>query len=69
MLGLANPPVLALAVTLFGSSFVDMLSLFQADEQTEAIVMIGEIGGTAEEEAAVYIKQHVTKPVVAYIAG
>ena len=52
-----------------GSSFVDMLSLFQADEQTEAIVMIGEIGGTAEEEAAVYIKQHVTKPVVAYIAG
>lgn len=52
-----------------GSSFVDMLELFQADEQTEAIVMIGEIGGSAEEEAAVYIKQHVTKPVVAYIAG
>lgn len=52
-----------------GSSFVDMLELFQADEQTEAIVMIGEIGGSAEEEAAAYIKQHVTKPVVAYIAG
>ena len=52
-----------------GSSFVDMLELFEQDEQTEAIVMIGEIGGTAEEEAAVYIKQRVTKPVVAYIAG
>lgn len=52
-----------------GSSFVDMLELFQVDEQTEAIVMIGEIGGSAEEEAAAYIKQHVTKPVVAYIAG
>ncbi len=52
-----------------GSSFVDMLELFQQDEQTEAIVMIGEIGGSAEEEAAAYIKQHVTKPVVAYIAG
>lgn len=52
-----------------GSSFVDMLELFQVDEQTEAIVMIGEIGGSAEEEAAAYIKQYVTKPVVAYIAG
>lgn len=52
-----------------GSSFVDMLELFQADPQTEAIVMIGEIGGSAEEEAAEYIKEHVTKPVVAYIAG
>lgn len=52
-----------------GSSFIDMLELFQADPQTEAIVMIGEIGGSAEEEAADYIKQHVTKPVVAYIAG
>ncbi|MBS7326455.1 MAG: succinate--CoA ligase subunit alpha [Thiopseudomonas sp.] len=52
-----------------GSSFVDMLQLFQADPQTEAIVMIGEIGGSAEEEAADYIRQHVTKPVVAYIAG
>ena len=46
-----------------------MLKLFQADPATEAIVMIGEIGGTAEEEAAAFIKAHVTKPVVAYIAG
>ena len=52
-----------------GSNFVDMLKLFQADPATEAIVMIGEIGGTAEEEAATFIKAHVTKPVVAYIAG
>lgn len=52
-----------------GSSFIDIISLFQEDPQTEAIVMIGEIGGTAEEEAADYIRQHVTKPVVAYIAG
>lgn len=52
-----------------GSSFIDILELFQQDEQTEAIAMIGEIGGTAEEEAAAYIKEHVTKPVVAYIAG
>ena len=52
-----------------GSSFIDMLSLFEADEKTEAIVMIGEIGGTAEEEAADYIKSHVSKPVVSYIAG
>lgn len=52
-----------------GSSFVDILRLFQADPQTEAIVMIGEIGGTAEEEAADFIKAHVTKPVVSYIAG
>ncbi|WP_370549696.1 succinate--CoA ligase subunit alpha [Edwardsiella tarda] len=52
-----------------GSSFIDILALFQADPKTDAIVMIGEIGGNAEEEAAAYIKQHVTKPVVAYIAG
>lgn len=52
-----------------GSSFIDMLKLFQADPKTEAIVMIGEIGGTAEEEAARFIKANVTKPVVAYIAG
>ncbi|HGJ5875712.1 MAG TPA: succinate--CoA ligase subunit alpha [Arsenophonus sp.] len=52
-----------------GSNFIDILKLFQADPQTEAIVIIGEIGGTAEEEAAAYIKQHITKPVVAYIAG
>jgi succinyl-CoA synthetase alpha subunit len=52
-----------------GSSFIDILALFQADPETEAIVMIGEIGGTAEEEAAAFIKAHVTKPVVSYIAG
>jgi len=52
-----------------GSTFVDILRLFQADPQTEAIVMIGEIGGSAEEEAAAYIKAEVSKPVVAYIAG
>ncbi|HEX4188392.1 MAG TPA: succinate--CoA ligase subunit alpha [Solirubrobacteraceae bacterium] len=52
-----------------GSSFVDVLELFQADEQTELIVLSGEIGGSAEEEAADYIATSVTKPVVAYIAG
>ena len=52
-----------------GSNFIDILELFENDEQTEAIVMIGEIGGTAEEEAAAYIKAEVAKPVVAYIAG
>ncbi len=52
-----------------GTSFVDVLAAFQADDETQAIVMIGEIGGTAEEEAAEFIKSNVTKPVVAYIAG
>ena len=52
-----------------GSSFVDVIELFEADEQTELIVLSGEIGGSAEEEAADYIAAHVTKPVVAYIAG
>ena len=52
-----------------GSNFIDILGMFESDLGTEAIVMIGEIGGTAEEEAAAFIKQHVSKPVVAYIAG
>jgi succinyl-CoA synthetase alpha subunit len=52
-----------------GSNFIDILALFEKDDQTEAIVMIGEIGGTAEEEAAAYIKKYVRKPVVSYIAG
>jgi succinyl-CoA synthetase alpha subunit len=52
-----------------GSSFVDVIELFEADEQTELIVLSGEIGGSAEEEAAEYIAAHVQKPVVAYIAG
>jgi succinyl-CoA synthetase alpha subunit len=52
-----------------GSSFVDVLELFSADEQTELVVLSGEIGGSAEEEAAEYIAAHMTKPVVAYIAG
>ena len=52
-----------------GSHFIDVLELFENDPATEAIVMVGEIGGTAEEEAAAYIKANVTKPVVGYIAG
>ncbi len=52
-----------------GLDFIDCLALFQADHQTEAIVLVGEIGGTAEEEAAEYIRAHVRKPVAAYVAG
>ena len=52
-----------------GSSFIDILELFEADDLTDAIVMVGEIGGSAEEEAAEFISQNVTKPVVSYIAG
>lgn len=60
--GLGGDPIV-------GTSFIDLLEQFQADDETEAILMIGEIGGTAEEEAAAYIQQHVTKPVAAFIAG
>lgn len=52
-----------------GTSFIDVLAEFEQDDRTEAIVMVGEIGGTAEEEAAEFIKANVTKPVVSYIAG
>lgn len=52
-----------------GTNFIDILKLFERDRQTRRIVLVGEIGGTAEEEAAEYIKKNVTKPVVAYIAG
>jgi len=60
--GLGGDPIV-------GTSFIDLLEMFQADGGTEAIMMMGEIGGTAEEEAAAYIKQNVTKPVAAFIAG
>ena len=54
---------------LIGTSFIDALAMFQADPGTSAIVMIGEIGGTAEQEAAEYIREHVNKPVVGYVVG
>jgi len=54
---------------LAGSTFVDILTLFQADEDTRAVVLIGEIGGTMEQEAAEFISRHVTKPVVTFVAG
>jgi succinyl-CoA synthetase alpha subunit len=60
--GLGGDPIV-------GTTFIDCLKLFQDDPQTEAILMMGEIGGTAEEEAAAYVKAHVTKPVAAFIAG
>ena len=60
--GLGGDPIV-------GSSFIDLLKLFEADDDTEAILMMGEIGGTAEEEAARFVKSHVTKPVAAFIAG
>jgi succinyl-CoA synthetase alpha subunit len=60
--GLGGDPIV-------GTSFIDLLAAFQADDQTEAILMIGEIGGTAEEQAAEFVKEQVTKPVAAFIAG
>jgi succinyl-CoA synthetase alpha subunit len=61
-IGLGGDPIV-------GTSFIDLFQRFEQDPQTEAILMIGEIGGTAEEEAAAYVKEHVTKPVAAFIAG
>ncbi len=60
--GIGGDPVI-------GTSFVDALALFEADPETRAVVMIGEIGGNAEETAALFVKEHMTKPVVAFIAG
>jgi len=54
---------------IHGMDFIDVLTLFEADDQTEGVVMIGEIGGSDEEHAAEYIREHVSKPVVAFIAG
>ena len=54
---------------LVGSSFINILELFEQDDDTHAILMMGEIGGSAEEEAAAYVKEHITKPVAAFIAG
>jgi succinyl-CoA synthetase alpha subunit len=61
-IGLGGDPIV-------GTNFIDLFQRFEKDPQTEAILMIGEIGGTAEEEAAAYVKKHVTKPVAAFIAG
>ena len=60
--GLGGDPIV-------GTSFIDCLQMFQDDDETEAILMMGEIGGTAEEEAAAYVEEHITKPVAAFIAG
>ena len=60
--GLGGDPIV-------GTSFIDLLKLYEADPQTEAIMMIGEIGGTSEEEAAAFAQKHVTKPMAAFIAG
>src|SRR5689334_10240079 len=69
-LGLGNSTIVGIGGDpVVGSSFVDVIEKFEADEQTELIVLVGEIGGDEEEKAAAYVAEHVTKPVLAYIAG
>ena len=69
-LGLGNSTIVGIGGDpVVGSSFIDVLAKFEADPQTEVIVMVGEIGGDEEEKAAQYISEHVTKPVLSYIAG
>src|SRR5207249_10978533 len=69
-LGLGNSTIVGIGGDpVVGSSFVDVLAKLEADEQTELIVLVGEIGGDEEEKAAAYVAEHVTKPVLAYIAG
>jgi succinyl-CoA synthetase alpha subunit len=69
-LGLGNSTIVGIGGDpVVGSSFIDILALFEADPQTEYVVMVGEIGGDEEEKAAEFIQSHLTKPVVAYIAG
>jgi succinyl-CoA synthetase alpha subunit len=69
-LGLGNSTIVGIGGDpVVGSSFVDVVAKFEADEQTELIVLVGEIGGDEEEKAAAFVAEHVTKPVLAYIAG
>ena len=69
-LGLGNSTIVGIGGDpVVGSSFIDILEKFEADEQTELIVMVGEIGGNEEEKAAEFVQQHMKKPVLAYIAG
>jgi succinyl-CoA synthetase alpha subunit len=69
-LGLGNSPIVGIGGDpVVGSSFIDVLAKFEGDPQTELIVMVGEIGGDEEEKAAQYISEHVSKPVLSYIAG
>ena len=67
--GLGNSTIVGCGDPIVGSNFIDILARFEADPETELIVMVGEIGGSEEEKAATYIAEHVSKPVIAYIAG